>query len=64
MQKARPSPVRPYKRFMDIRQENSGRDPSALYAQFAMKSSSIDAYRGDRIGTKARKDDGCLIPNG
>ena len=47
---SRPSPVRPYKRFLDP--GSNGVDPAKQFAKVVMKdSSSLDKYRGyDRPG--------------
>ena len=64
MKNSRPSPVRPYKRFIDNRVADSGVDPVQNYARFALKQQSLDAYRDSRMGTIPRSDSSCSIPQG
>ena len=54
--KARPTPVRPYNRFMAERKPNMGVDPAANYARFILKEQSIDVHRPGRFGTIPRNE--------
>ena len=46
---------KPYKRFMAAKAADTGVDPSANWRHFIKQESTIDQYRGDRMGTMARK---------
>ena len=50
--KTKPIPVRPYRRFMDSKQSDTGMDRTAIYARAIRKESNLDNFRGEeRRGT-------------
>ena len=64
MRNNRPSPVRPYNRFMDGTRADSGVNMQANYARFSIKESGLDKYRDSRMGTIPRKGSLTEIPTG
>ena len=66
---SRPSPVRPYNRFMSVKVDGSGRDAMAIFKNFAKKNeSTIDAFRDNKMGTVVLKREASLpigkVPHG
>ena len=50
--KSKPTPVRPYRRFMESKKSDTGMDASSIFARAIMKESNLDNHRGeDRRGT-------------